>query len=77
MKFLNLGCPQKHYKNENSELFSFSMQLQIRHYKTKYRINSAFKQETKRKKKLATKEKKKEKNTAYANINSREVLKIE
>ena len=45
---------------ENFKLFSLSIKLQIRHYKTKYRIDSVFKQEIyiKTEKKLATKEKK-------------------
>ena len=61
------------------KLFSFSMQLQIRHYKTKYRSIPFLIENIKKEKKikLATKRKKKGKNTASANINSREVLKIE
>ena len=52
------------------------MQLQIRYYKTKCRINSVLKQKYKWRKKLGTKEKKmKDKDTASSNINFREVLK--
>ena len=56
------------------KVFSLSMWLQIWHYKTKHRITTVFKKEIiKEEKKLAAKEK----NTASANINSREMLKIE
>ena len=52
------------------------MQLKIQHYKTKYRINSVFKQKIKKERNnYQRKEKMQEKKTS-ANINSRKVLKI-
>ena len=60
---------------QDFKLFSFSLQLQIRHYKTQCRISSAFKTKYKEKKNLQRKEKMKK--TTSTNVNSREVLKIE
>ena len=57
------------------KVFSLSMWLQIWHSKTKHRIITVFKKKKnyKGREKLAAKEK----NTASANVNSREMLKIE
>ena len=78
MKFLKVGFPQKPYY-KTCKILSYPRFLCNCKYDIKLNIGSIpfSNRKCKRRKKIATKEKKKEKNTASANINSPEVLKIE
>ena len=62
---------------QNFKFFSFSVQLSMRHYKTKYGINSVFQKKIQRKKITSNKRKKEKKKIPHPQIYSREVLEIE
>ena len=70
MKFVNLCCPQKLYKT--CKILSFSQ-----HYQTNTASIPFSNRKYKGRQKTSNERKNEKKNTAFPNINSREMLKIE